>query len=114
MSTYLDALYEAERLIEKCIAPEEVCAANELELLLKAAKRKLGRSHAAQAQIELDSEELFQIVCKGLPDVHGASTPKDVATAVVEEYLDGGMSLVRARKALHNVPLVLKIAQNTL
>lgn len=112
MSNYFDTLQQVKRCQEEGDSVYDMCIAYELDLEINEAIRKLNYSKVAKQMFHKDEEKLFEIAVKGLSSTYGASSPKDIVGAVVEAYLDGGYSLVRARSALGDVQFVLKMAEN--
>lgn len=110
MFNYFDTLQEVKRCHENGTSVYDMCIAYELDIEINQAIRKLNYSKTARQKFNKDEEKLFEIAVEGLSDAYGASSPKDIVGAVVEAYLDGGYSLVRAKGALSDVQFVLKMA----
>lgn len=73
----------------------EACLAKEYDRVIYCAHKKLGRSATAKGRLQSDMYDLYMIAVGAFRESHGASTPKEIAEAVVSAYMQCGMDLAR-------------------
>ena len=108
---YKENLEVASDLLSRRINPERVYVAFALSEAIKLEKKRLGRAKKAIERLDADADALYDLVLSALKDSGYSTSVHDAVVVALEGYIDGGLSLVRARSAVSDVPFILQVVQ---
>ena len=106
--SYDDTLKLVKDILGKGMSPYDICIAWELSMeIIRVQNTVLERSLKARQKMKVDSNKLYQLALDTYKLSYGASAPGDVASGVVEAYLNCGMDVEKAKTIAKTEAFVL-------